>query len=67
MPELELSNVGELPIAINPGMLICQLFFHTVETNTDAVDRSAFNGYRRPSLGAIKPDPIAESLAKAHA
>jgi dCTP deaminase len=63
---LELSNVGDVPIAINPGMLICQLFFHTVDTGSNAVDRSAFNGYRRPSLGAVKPDPIAEALAKAH-
>jgi dCTP deaminase len=63
---LELSNVGELPIAINPGMLICQLFFHTVDTDSNAVDRSLFIGNRRPVLSRIKPDPIAEKLAKAH-
>ncbi len=64
---LELSNVGELPIAIKPGMQICQLFLHTVETETDHVDKSLFIGYRRPTLGKIEPDPIADKLAKAYA
>jgi dCTP deaminase len=64
---LELSNVGELPIAIKPGMKICQLFFHTMETKTSAIDKSGFGGRRRPILGKIEPDSIAEKLAKAYA
>ncbi len=64
---LELSNVGELPIAINPGMTICQLFFHTMQTDNTAVDRSLFIGHRRPALGKVQPDPIAKRLAEAYA
>jgi dCTP deaminase len=64
---LELTNVGELPIAIKPGMMICQLFFHNVDTTTDAVDRSLFIGLRRPALGRVELDPIARRLAEAHA
>ena len=64
---LELSNVGELPIAIKPGMTICQLFFHSVDTDADAVDRSLFIGLRRPALGRVAPDPIAKRLADAYA
>jgi dCTP deaminase len=63
---LELSNVGELPIAINPGMTICQLFFHHVDTANDTLNRSNFNGCRRPALGKIEADPIARKLADAY-
>ena len=28
---LELSNVGEIPIAVQPGITICQLFVHQVD------------------------------------
>jgi len=63
---LELSNVGELPIAIKPGMTICQLFFHNVLTNSNEVDKSLFIGLRRPALGKVKPDEIAERLANAY-
>jgi dCTP deaminase len=64
---LELKNVGELPIAIKPGMEICQLFFHHVDTTTDAVDQSLFIGLRRPALGKVELDPIAKKLAEAYA
>jgi dCTP deaminase len=60
---LELSNVGEIPIAVTPGISICQLFFHTMENN-DLVDRSLFVGLRRPVMGEIKLDDIARKLAK---
>jgi dCTP deaminase len=47
---LELANVGEIPIALEPGMLICQVFFHqTTSTNRGAI--SQFKGSRKPGLG----------------
>lgn len=62
---LELTNVGEMPIPIRPGMTICQLFVHQVATTEAAVDRTPFVGLRRPVLGTIKPDEIAKKLADA--
>jgi dCTP deaminase len=60
---LELSNVGEIPIAIKPGIPICQLFIHST-TQTDFVDKSLFVGHRRPTLGRIDLDDVARKLAK---
>jgi dCTP deaminase len=60
---LELSNVGELPIALKPGMTVCQLFLHTVSTKSDEVDKSNFFGKRRPTLGSVKPDVFARRLS----
>jgi dCTP deaminase len=62
---LELSNVGELPIAVQPGISICQLFFHRAEGTGSHVDRSAFVGLRKPTLGDIEPDEVARLLADA--
>lgn len=62
---LELTNVGEIPIEIKPGMSICQLFLHKVDQRIDAVDNvdnSAFIGQRRPEVGELTLDPIALSL-----
>lgn len=60
---LELSNVGEIPIAIKPGMKICQLFFHKVNTNEDYVDCSRFIGLRKPYLGKVQLDEFAQRLS----
>jgi dCTP deaminase len=60
---LELSNVGEIPIAIKPGMQICQLFLHSTKP-TDFVDSSVFVGLRRPTIGRINLDDVAKKLAK---
>jgi dCTP deaminase len=60
---LELFNSGEIPIALYPGMGISQFFMHTVETNSERVDRSALAGRRRPFLGAIELDEFASKLA----
>ena len=55
---LELTNVGEIPIAISPGDEICQLFIHSAEPlDSRAVDRSQFVGSRKPTLGTIAPGP----------
>lgn len=66
---LELSNVGEVPIAIAPGYRICQLCLHRAEDLADSkkVDRSIYVGQRRPAIGKIRPDCVAQSLAKAYA
>jgi dCTP deaminase len=62
---LELSNVGEIPVIVKPGTTICQLFIHQVDSgDPKKVDRSSFIGRRKPVLGTIKLDEIAEKLAK---
>lgn len=64
---LELSNVGELPIAIKPGIEICQLFFHRVEeSGSPHTDSSQFIGLRKPSVGRITLDETAKKLAEAN-
>jgi len=63
---LELSNTGEVPIPVVPGMRICQLFLHRVESTTDFVDQSLFVGQRQPTIDKIKLDNFAEKLAKAN-
>jgi dCTP deaminase len=65
---LELSNVGQIPIELKPGIEICQLFFHAVQAlGGNEVDQSQYVGRRRPVLGTIKMDDIAERLARAGA
>jgi len=61
---LELSNVGEVPIIVKPGTTICQLFIHEVHIgDRSKIDRSSFFGRRKPTLGTIKLDKIAEMLS----
>jgi len=59
---LELSNLGEIPIALQPGLAVCQLFIHRVHSTAPYVDKSCFIGMRRPSLGNIELDEIAKKL-----
>jgi dCTP deaminase len=64
---LELTNVGEIPIAIRPGLQICQLFLHDVHHSaSDTVDRSVFVGQRRPVLGEVSVDDIARKLGQSN-
>jgi dCTP deaminase len=64
---LELTNVGELPIAIKPGMTLCQLFLHRVEESEDQkLKNSRFAGRRKPHLGRIEMDGLAIKLSKAY-
>jgi dCTP deaminase len=64
---LELSNLGEIPIAVKPGISICQLFIHRLEvSDIDAVDRSNFVGLRRPVFRKIELDDYARKLSKAY-
>jgi dCTP deaminase len=57
---LEITNLGEMPIEIIPGMQICQLFIHDVSTQSERKDRAYAK--RRPVLGSIRLDRIAEKL-----
>ncbi|WP_171815883.1 dCTP deaminase [Candidatus Phaeomarinobacter ectocarpi] len=57
---LEMTNVGEIPLEIYPGMKICQLFFHA--TSDESVYDGSFGGTRKPRLRPISPDSILESL-----
>jgi dCTP deaminase len=59
---LELANVGEVPIALRPGMQICQIFLH--ETTKGQVASSSFDGRRRPVLGAIHKDEVLARLTR---
>ncbi|MBM4327000.1 MAG: dCTP deaminase [Deltaproteobacteria bacterium] len=62
---LELSNVGEIPIRVQPGLTICQIFIHEMATGASKdVDRSSFIGKRKPERGTIEPDEIARRLAR---
>jgi dCTP deaminase len=64
---LELSNIGEIPIAIKPGMTICQLCLHQVQSaGSEFIDQNAFVGLRLPTLGRIGLDSIAGKPAKAY-
>lgn len=60
---LELANVGELPIALHPGMAVCQLFLHQVDGDAHSVDSSMFIGKRKPMLGTVALDDIAKLIA----
>lgn len=61
---LELSNVGELPIKLYPGMDVCQFFLHRAESETQNVGKSRFIGKRRPLLGKIAVDEYFEKLTQ---
>lgn len=72
---LELTNVGEVPIALYPAFFICQVFFHAIQENilTDsptpeiqdspgAENYVRHIGFRRPMFSSIVPDDKARRL-----
>ncbi len=59
---LELTNVGEVPIPLVPGMRICQIFFHKV-SNPGNPSIGQFRGRRKPSVGEIFLDDVVKKLA----
>ncbi|WP_045318837.1 MULTISPECIES: dCTP deaminase [Brevundimonas] len=61
---LELANVGEVPLAIYPGMTVCQVFLHRTESGKTA-DLGMFSGRRKPVLSPPKPDEIFSRLSDA--
>jgi len=60
---LELTNVGEAPIALYPGTDICQFFIHSARKVRE-MDKSRFVGKRKPSLGDVAFDDFAKALAR---
>src|SRR6202162_3665446 len=59
---LELANVGEIPIALRPGMEIAQLQLENASGPGKGTGR--FSGYRRPVLGPIKADRVLSLLGR---
>lgn len=58
---LEITNLGEIPIKIYPGMLFCQLFLHST-TDVQRAYQSKFAGRRKPSVGKIQLDEVTVKL-----
>lgn len=59
---LELANVGSTPVELSPGMQVCQIFFHNVETDNGAAAVTQFVGFRKPGLGTVERDTTLEAL-----
>ncbi len=60
---LEITNLGEIPIKISPGMHICQLFVHKMTDSVGHAAESNFAVSRKPKFGLIKKDEFAELLS----
>lgn len=60
---LEITNLGEIPIAMYPGFEICQIFLHEVTASRQKAHDHLI-GYRRPVMVPIRPDRIARLLSK---
>lgn len=62
---LELTNLGEVPVAIMPGMRIAQLCLHDAPSESlHDVDQSSYIGSRKPKIGSVKKDDIADNLIR---
>lgn len=61
---LELTNTGEVPISVSPGMLICQLILHQLTGNAPLPQHSSHSGYRRPIMNPVRLDDIARKLGE---
>ena len=59
---LELANMGEVPLAIYPGMSVCQVFLHRTVPGT-SVNLGMFSGRRKPVLPPPKEDDIFTRLS----
>jgi len=62
---LELANVGEVPLAISPGMEVCQVFLHRTEVGP-IKNPGALSGQRKPGLSLPARDPVFERLRGAN-
>jgi dCTP deaminase len=58
---LEIANVGEIPVELVSGMLICQLFFHSLEGELSPTQTS-LAGQRKPRLGQLREDAVLSKL-----
>lgn len=62
---LELANVGEVTIALRPGMRICQLALHELTNPAPRPpEHASFVGFRKPVLAPIRMDKYAKALMK---
>jgi dCTP deaminase len=61
---LELANCGEVPVAVVPGMRICQVFFHEL-AGASTSSSTNFGGRRRPTFGPYTLDAFVAKAAKA--
>jgi dCTP deaminase len=61
---LEMANLADVPIRIQVGQPIGQLFFHSVlePPGKEEMDRTAFVGTKRPLVGTLKVDTIERYL-----
>lgn len=59
---LELTNLGDIPIALYPGTKICQLSLNELDGESLISERAAFVGKRKPIMGSIKLDDFAKKL-----
>lgn len=60
---LELSNVGEVPLLIYPGMEICQVSFFSVIPSRSGHGGS-FSGSRKPTVSAPRTDDVLSRLTE---
>ena len=61
---LELSNTGEIAVALKPGVRIGQLFCHLVEPAPEEASRTSFSGALRPILGRYSTSESEQFLLK---
>lgn len=59
---LELANIGEVPVSISPGMLICQIFLYRLEQGGQP-HFGTYSGQRRPILGDLSVDDVVARLS----
>jgi dCTP deaminase len=60
---LEIANVGEIPVELIAGMLICQLFFHSLDGELSST-QTGLAGQRKPRLGQLREDSVLTKLLK---
>lgn len=63
---LELANLGEIPIALYPGLEIAQIAFATVKGDTQRADKPQFDLSFEPVQGTIAKRTEFPFLPKAH-
>lgn len=65
---LEITNINRLPVALYPGMRVCQLAFETMSSKADvpyyAKASSKYQGQELPQESRITIDPEFERIAK---
>lgn len=61
---LEVTNVGEIPIALWPGVEICQLTLQRLDSELNTTPKTQFRGYRYPVVTLPCPDDFARKLRR---